>query len=195
MIQMVFASSNEGKIKEIHTLLKKYNIQVLSSSELDLSIPSETGSTLEENALIKAQSASKTSGLPALADDTGLCVHALKNELGVETARFAEKCGGYAQAFQEILKRLENEKDKTAHFECVLVLSYPNGTHQIFKGKIEGNIVPPQGNNGFGFDAIFQPKGLNKTFAQLSEVEKNKISHRGKAMNAFLDSLGDFIQR
>lgn len=188
--QIIFASHNAGKIKEIRTLLSPLGVDVLSAEEVDLEDVPETGSTFEENAKIKAFSAAKTAGLPALADDSGLCIHALDNEPGIYSSRYAQKMGGYPTAFVDILKRLENKSDKSAHFACVLVFAFPNGESKTFEGRVEGKIVTPRnGENGFGFDPIFMPDGFTQSFAELSETKKNSISHRGRAMHAFIEYL------
>ena len=193
-MQLVFASRNPGKIKEIQDLLRPFDVQVLSAGELDVPAVEETGETFEENALLKAVAVSKASGLPAIADDSGLCVHALKDAPGVHTARFAEKCGGYSQAFDALLKEVAG-KDASAHFACVIAFAFPNGTTQTFTGRVDGTLVPPEGTDGFGFDPIFMPNGYNMTFAQMPADEKNKISHRGQAVAAFLEKFQDFIEK
>lgn len=188
--QIVFASRNQGKIKEIRALLSKLNVEILSADDLDLGDIEETGKTFEENATLKAVAASQNSGLPAIADDSGLCIHALHDEPGIYSARYAKKMGGYPQAFDDVLKRLKNQEDKTAHFMCVLVLAFPNGNTRVYQGRVDGKIVPPQkGDNGFGFDPIFMPDGFTQTFAQLSEAKKNTISHRGRAIKAFVEDF------
>ena len=188
--QIVFASHNQGKIKEIRALLSKLNVEILSADDLDLGDIEETGKTFEENATLKAVAASQNSGLPAIADDSGLCIHALHDEPGIYSARYAKKMGGYPQAFDDVLKRLKNQEDKTAHFMCVLVLAFPNGNPRVYQGRVDGKIVPPQkGDNGFGFDPIFMPDGFTQTFAQLSEAKKNTISHRGRAIKAFVEDF------
>lgn len=188
--QIVFASKNAGKIKEIKALLKPLDVEVLSAEDLELPDVEENGQTFEENAALKAVSASQASGLPALADDSGLCIHALNNEPGIYSARYAKKIGSYPAAFEDVLKRLENEKDKSAHFTCVLVLAFPNGSKKVYQGRVDGKIVPPQkGDSGFGFDPIFMPDGFTQTFSELSESKKNSISHRGRAMQAFIDDF------
>ena len=190
--QIVFASHNQGKIKEVRSLLAKLNVEVLSSDDLDLADVEETGLTFEENAALKALAASKASGLPAVADDSGLCIHALNDEPGIYSARYAKKMGGYPKAFADVLKKLKNQKDKSAHFMCVLVLAFPNGTTKVYQGRVDGRIVPPQnGENGFGFDPIFMPDGYTQTFAELSDAKKNLISHRGRAMKSFIDDFKD----
>ena len=188
--QIVFASHNQGKIKEIRALLSKLNVEILSADDLDLGDVEETGKTFEENATLKAVAASQNSGLPAIADDSGLCIHALHDEPGIYSARYAKKMGGYPQAFDDVLKRLKNQEDKTAHFMCVLVLAFPNGNTRVYQGRVDGKIVSPKkGDNGFGFDPIFMPDGFTQTFAQLSEAKKNIISHRGRAIKAFIEDF------
>ena len=188
--QIIFASHNAGKIKEIRALLSPLGVDVLSAEDMDLDDVAETGSTFEENAKIKALAAAKVAGLPALADDSGLCIHGLNNEPGIYSSRYAQKMGGYPQAFADVLKRLENNSDKTAHFSCVLVLAFPNGETKTFEGRADGKIVTPrEGTNGFGFDPIFMPEGFTQSFAELSEIKKNSISHRGKAVHLFVEYL------
>ena len=168
--QIVFASHNQGKIKEVRSLLSALNVEVLSADDLNLADVEETGRTFEENATLKAVVASKASGLPAVADDSGLCIHALNEEPGIYSARYAKKMGGYPKAFADVLKRLKNQKDKTAHFMCVLVLAFPNGTTKVYQGRVDGCIV-------------------TQTFAQLSDAKKNLISHRGRAIKSFIDDF------
>ena len=143
-MEIVFASHNEGKIKEIRELLAPFGVDVLSADDMNLPDIEETGLTFLENATLKAVAGAKESGLPTLADDSGLCVHALNNEPGIFSARYAKKCGGYDAAFEDLEKRLEGREDKTAHFTCVLVLAYPNGKTYSFNGRVDGKIVPPQ---------------------------------------------------
>ena len=188
--QIVFASRNAGKIKEIKALLKPFEVDVLSAAELDLSDVQETGLSFEENAKIKALAAAQETGLPALADDSGLCIHALNDEPGIYSARYAQKMGGYPQAFADVHKRLDGKDDKTAHFSCMLVLAFPNNDTKTFEGRVDGQIVSPKdGANGFGFDPIFMPDGFTKTFAEIPEEQKNTISHRGKAVKQFVEYL------
>ena len=189
--QIVAATNNPGKLAEFRAILAPLGIDVISMKEAGIhSEPEETGTTFEENARIKAQAASQAAGMPALADDSGLCIHALNNEPGIYSARYAKKMGSYPAAFEDVLKRLENEKDKSAHFTCVLVLAFPNGSKKVYQGRVDGKIVPPQkGDSGFGFDPIFMPDGFTQTFSELSESKKNSISHRGRAMQAFIDDF------
>ena len=189
-MEIVFASHNQGKIKEIRDLLSPFGVDVLSADDMNLPDIEETGTTFLENATLKAVAGAKESGLPTLADDSGLCVHALNDEPGIFSARYAKKCGGYDAAFADLEKRLACKEDRTAHFSCVLVLAYPNGKIYSFNGRVDGKIVPPQkGENGFGFDPVFMPDGYTQTFAVLGEKTKNKISHRAKAMQAFIEEI------
>lgn len=192
--QLIFASHNAGKIKEIRSLLKPMGVEVLSADEADLPETPETGETFAQNAALKATAAAAASGLPALADDSGLCVHALKNAPGVLTARYAQKCGGYEAAFADLLKNLAGKKDQTAHFACVIALAFPNGSVKTYEGRCDGQIVPPRGADGFGFDPVFEPKGYQQTFAELPADVKNRISHRGRAMRAFLADFETLIE-
>lgn len=188
--QLVFASHNKGKVKEIQTMLAPLDIEVLSADDLQLPDVAETGMTFEQNAEIKALAAAKESGLPALGDDSGLCIHALDNEPGLFSARYAKKCGGYPEAFADIAKRLADKADKTAHFECTMVLAFPNGVTHTYVGRVDGRIVSPQkGDYGFGYDPIFMPEGYTQTFAVLGDNIKNKISHRSRALAAFMDDF------
>lgn len=191
MKQIVLASHNPGKLKELQELLAPFDIQLLSAADVDLTDAEETGDTFEQNAILKAVAASKASGLPAIADDSGLCVHALKDAPGVYSARYAAKMGGYLQAFEDLERQLQDKEDRSAHFTSVIALAYPNGNVQTFEGRVDGTIVPSKGTAGFGFDPIFMPDGFTKTFAQMSSDEKNKISHRGLAIAAFIQGVKD----
>ena len=194
-MSVVFCSHNAGKIKEMTDLLRPLGVDVLSAADVDIPEVEETGRTFEENALIKAKAGAAASGLPTLADDSGLCVHALNNEPDIYTARFAQKCGGYPAAFKNLLKRLKHKEDKSAHFECCLAFAFPNGKAFTYHGKVTGTIVPPrEGAEGFGFDPIFMPDGFNRTFSQIPKSKKNSISHRGKAVAAFIADFKKIIE-
>ena len=182
MTEIVFASHNVGKIKEVKALLAPLGYEI--SDEVKLSDVNETGTTFAENALLKARAAFKETGKPSIADDSGLCVHALNDEPGVYTARYAKKMGGYERAFQDLLVR--TKADRSAHFSCVMAY-VDDTTEQIFEGRVDGVLVEPQiGDEGFGFDPIFKPNGYDRTFACLPSDIKNTISHRARALRAFL---------
>ncbi len=191
--KIVVASHNQGKIKEIKSLLSSFGIEVISAAELELPDVEETGATFEDNARLKAESLSAISGYPCLADDSGLCVHALGNRPGVYSARYAPN-RDFVKGMQMLLSELENSGsfDRGAHFSCVLAFAVPGQKTKIFEGRVDGVIVSePQGDGGFGYDPIFMPNGYNKTFAFFDSDEKNKVSHRGRALDEFKTFLSE----
>ncbi|MBO4285448.1 MAG: RdgB/HAM1 family non-canonical purine NTP pyrophosphatase [Alphaproteobacteria bacterium] len=187
MKELIFASHNQGKIVEIKALLAPFPIQVLSSDDINLPDIEETGETFYENAKLKAESIAKFTKKPCLADDSGLCVDALGGGPGVYSARYApnrdfEKAMG--MLLQEM--RQSGQTSRAAHFECVLVLAYPNGESVSFEGRVDGVIAQEiKGKSGFGFDPVFVPNGFDETFAELGAQIKNKISHRARALEKF----------
>ena len=188
---IIFASHNKGKINEIRELLSPYGINVLSANDLNLPDVEETGKTFEENAYIKALSAAKEKNIPCFADDSGLCVDAMGGKPGVYTARYAPE-RNFDLGMDKLLKELEqsNSKNRAAHFACVIVLAYPDGRYKSFEGRVDGNIAPKKsGNSGFGYDPIFIPTGYDISFAEFNSAEKNKISHRGRALQKFITYL------
>lgn len=185
--KIVVASHNQGKINEIKTMLEPFHIAVVSAGELDLPDVEETGTTFEENSRLKAETLSKLSGLPCLADDSGLCVHALGNRPGVFSARYAPN-RDFAKGMEMLLGELaaSGSSDRSAHFSCVLALAVPGNETKIFEGRVDGSITTePQGTAGFGYDPIFKPEGYSVTFGNFDGAEKNKISHRGRAFGKF----------
>lgn len=189
--QIVFASRNQGKIAEISAMLAPLGITVKSALELDLPDVEETGTTFAENAALKAHAAAQQTGLPALADDSGLCVNALGGRPGVYSARYApgrDFKQGMAKMLDEIAQT--GTSDRSAYFACVLALAFPNGKTEYFEGRVEGSIATaPAGDGGFGYDPLFVPQGQQKTFAELDASFKNKTSHRARAMQKFLNYL------
>ena len=185
--KLVIASHNEGKVREIRALLAPFGIEPVSASELDLPEPVETGTTFFANAELKARSAADLSGLPALADDSGLCVDALGGDPGVFTADWAETTGGtrdWGLAMRKVEDALAAvpEAGRDAHFICVLALAWPDGHVEWFEGRAEGSLTwPPRGTVGFGYDPVFVPLGDTRTFAELDPAEKHAISHRADA--------------
>lgn len=185
--RLVIASHNKGKIREIAELLKPFNVEVLSTSDFpELLEPIEDGADFLANALIKSDYVAKVTGLPALADDSGLCVNGLDGAPGIYSARW----GGNAKDFNIAMERVGQELDKkigkkqgeSAHFTCALSLSWPDGSHEKFEGKIFGNLTfPAIGENGFGYDGIFIPKGYKVSCAQMEPSQKHAISHRADA--------------
>lgn len=189
--KIIFASHNKGKIAEIREILAPYRISVLSAEDVNLPDIEETGTTFEENAYLKAAAAAKSNNIPCLADDSGLCVDAIGGKPGVYTARYAPN-RDFNKGMDKLLKEIEetNPLNRAAHFSCVIVLAFPDGSYKSFEGRVEGNIATKKsGTNGFGYDAIFIPTGYTRSFAELDGVEKNKISHRGRALQKFISYL------
>lgn len=193
MKEIIFASHNKGKIAEIKQILNPLGIHVISSDDVDLPDVEETGTTFEENAALKATTIAKIKGVPCIADDSGLCVTALNGRPGVYSARYAPN-RDFDKAMDKLLLEIQetNSQDRTAYFACVLVLAYPDGEYQSFEGRVDGKIAfDKHGNNGFGFDPVFIPDGYDKTFAELGSEIKNKISHRGRALEKFTQYIKD----
>ncbi len=190
--KLVIASHNAGKVREIRALLAPYGIDPVSAGELGLPEPEETGTTFAENALLKAHAAAQGSGLPALADDSGLCVAALGDAPGVYTADWAEKQvfeGGPGRDWYMAMGKVEGklaevgrDVDRSAHFTCTLALAWPDGHSEVFEGRVNGALAwPPRGNMGFGYDPVFVPLGRAQSFAELDPAEKHAMSHRADA--------------
>lgn len=182
--RLLIASGNEGKVMEITELFSDYNVQMVSAANYNIEAPEETGKTFIENAELKAEFYSKETNLPALADDSGLCVDALDGEPGIYSARWAGEKKDFSVAMKEIEKRLKDKGLETseAHFVCALSLYWPDGHKETVEGKIKGTLTfPARGEKGFGYDPIFIPRGYDKTFAELSGAVKQEISHRADA--------------
>jgi len=190
--KLVIATHNAGKLKEISALLAPFGVECLSAGSLGLPEPAETCTTFVENALIKARAAADASGLPALADDSGLSVAALGGRPGVYTADWAERQWfegepgrDWYMAMGKVEGLLQAEGPDTprdAWFSCVLALAWPDGENAVYEGRADGSLTwPPRGTMGFGYDPIFVPKGYSQTFAELDPEEKHRISHRADA--------------
>lgn len=188
--ELVIATHNQGKVKEISNLLSPYISSFVASGDLGLSEPVEDGKTFEENAIIKAKSAALESGKVALADDSGLSVTALNGAPGIYSARWAGEEKDFVKAMQRVESELGNAADRSAAFHCVLALAFPDGDIKTFEGKVAGEIIyPARGEKGFGFDPVFQPNGYDLTFAEMPLVEKQKISHRARAFQKMIKEL------
>ena len=190
--QLIIASHNKGKVKEISDLLSEYSLRVSSSEDYGMAEPEENGSSFEENALIKAVETSRYCGLVALSDDSGLCVNALGGEPGIYSARWAGPKKDFLKASKDIEKRLTElgSSDYSAYFICALAICWPDGKNKVFEGRINGTLTfPPRGKFGFGYDPIFIPEGHDKTFAEMDPIYKDKISHRSKAFELFSKEL------
>ena len=185
---LLIATHNRGKLEEMEALLAPYGITVSSAADHGLPEPEETGTTFVENARIKAHAAAKATGLPALSDDSGIEIDALDGAPGVYTADWAETPNGrdFVMAMRKTHDLLEAKgaaHPRTARFCCTLVLAWPDGHDEVFPGVMEGCVVwPMRGDQGHGYDPIFQPAGYDVTFGEMDRWEKNKISHRAKAV-------------
>jgi XTP/dITP diphosphohydrolase len=193
--KLVVATHNRGKAGEIRTMLSPFGIEILSAGELDLASPEETGTTFEENATLKALAATRASGLPALADDSGLSVQALDGQPGVYTADWEgptrDAMVGMKRIQEEFARRGVPDSDaaRTATFHCVLALAWPDEHVELVHGMLDGRIVwPPRGTGGHGYDPCFQPTGDTRTTAEMTDAEKNAISHRGRAFRRLVEA-------
>ncbi|HXZ02126.1 MAG TPA: RdgB/HAM1 family non-canonical purine NTP pyrophosphatase [Stellaceae bacterium] len=180
--RLVVATHNKGKLGEIAALLRPFAIEVAGAGALGLPEPEETGETFEANAALKARAAAQASGLPALADDSGLAVPALGGAPGVHSARWAGPERDFARAMREVEARLAGHADRSARFVAVLALAWPDGHVETFRGEAPGHLVfPPRGTRGFGYDPIFVPEGGRETFGEMDPAHKHAISHRADA--------------
>ena len=189
--EILVATNNAHKLKEIREILSPYHITVYGMKDLNIDIGEieENGKTYFENALIKAKALQKVTKMPVLADDTGLEIKSMNNEPGLYTARFASNLGGHPEAFKEIFKRIEG-KDRYAEFICDIVVVNIEDKPLRFEARIPGSISTElSGDNGFGYDPIFVNAELNKTYAKMTSEEKNRVSHRGKALKKFITYL------
>ena len=197
MEKIVFATTNDGKVKEIKEILKDYPIEVVSMKEMNISIDiEENGADFEENSLIKARALAKLTGIPALADDSGLEIDYLNGEPGIYSARYLGRDTDYDYKNNYIIDKLSQAKGKErrARFVCVISLVLPDGREFVKRGVMEGLIGYEQrGGNGFGYDPIFYLPEYGRTSAELSPDEKNKISHRGKALRAMRELILDLV--
>jgi XTP/dITP diphosphohydrolase len=191
--KLVIASHNAGKVREIEALLGPYGIQPISAASLDLPEPEETGTTFVANAELKALQAADLSGLPALADDSGLCVEALNGDPGIFSARWAGPSKDFSAAMQLVETKLQEkgpETDRDAYFVCALALAWPDGHVEWFEGRVEGMLVsPPRGLNGFGYDPMFVPDGHERTFGEMSADEKTPLTHRAAAFRQLVAAI------
>lgn len=195
--KIVIATHNAGKLAEMRELLAPYGVRAIAASELGLPEPEETGESFIENAEIKARAASDRANLPALADDSGLCVEALGGAPGIASARWAGPSRDFGAAMakvEEALRAAHASPPFKAHFACALALALPRGRVQSFEGKVFGELIfPPRGSLGFGYDPIFLPEGFSRTFGEMSSEEKHGIprdgspslSHRARAFQIF----------
>jgi XTP/dITP diphosphohydrolase len=209
--RIVIASHNRGKIPEIAELLGPYGIEPVSAIDLDLPEPEETGTTFIDNAQLKARFVADLSGLPAIADDSGLCVDALGGRPGIHSARWAERVvelapdaepgeakreRDFVYAMQRVHEEVEAqlpEAGRNAHFICALAVCWPeDGQCEVFEGRVDGTLVwPPRGDQGFGYDPMFQPVGHEQTFGEMDQAAKHAMSHRADAFRKLVAALID----
>ncbi|RWH74784.1 RdgB/HAM1 family non-canonical purine NTP pyrophosphatase [Mesorhizobium sp.] len=209
--KIVVASHNAGKLREFADLMAPFGFEAKSARDYGLPEPDETGTTFEENAYIKAFAAAKATGLPALSDDSGLCVDALAGAPGVYTANWAEKPDGsrdFGMAMQKTETALQEVRAteparRTGRFVAVICLAFPDGEAEYYRGEAEGTLVwPPRGTLGFGYDPVFLPNGFDKTFGEMSAEEKHgwkpgqttALSHRARAFQKFAEARLDLVR-
>jgi len=193
-MKAVLASSNAGKLRELAAILAPLGYELIAQTALGIDTPPETGTTFAENALLKARHAARLSGLPALADDSGIEVDALGGRPGVYSARYAGEHATDAANLQKMLDELSGValEKRTARYQCVIAFAStaddpaPLVAHGTWEGRV---LTQPRGSGGFGYDPIFEPEGLDLTAAELSAAEKNARSHRGKALRALAGLL------
>jgi XTP/dITP diphosphohydrolase len=207
--RLVIATHNLGKLAEFRDLLAPFELDLVSAGELDLDEPNETGTTFIENARLKAHAAAEASGLPALADDSGLCVDALGGDPGVYTANWAGSASNGGRDYSVGMRRVEDSlqaagaatpAERRGSFNATLCLAFPDGREAIFEGRVEGTMVwPPRGQSGFGFDPVFMPDGFDQTFGEMPSAAKHAwtpgqvgLSHRARAFAKFVEAT--FVQ-
>ena len=192
MREILFASHNAGKIAEIKQMLEPLGIAVKSAADTEFPDVEENGTTFAENSLLKSQTIARDLGIPCIADDSGLCVDALNGAPGVYSARYAPN-RDFEKGMEKLLQEMEHSPNKTrkAHFSCVISLAYPGGEYHLFEGRVDGRIAVQKmpGAQGFGYDPLFIPDGYDISFAQMGKEDKNKISHRGRAMQKLKEYL------
>ena len=191
--KLVIASHNEGKVREIRALLAPYGIDPVSAGSLGLPEPDETGTSFAANAELKARAAADLSGLPALADDSGLSVEALNGDPGIFSARWAGEAKDFDLAMRLVEQNLQAagpEAGRDAHFVCALSLCWPDGHIETFEGRVDGTLVwPPRGSRGFGYDPMFLPLNGDETFGEIEPEAKHAISHRAEAFRKLVAAI------
>jgi XTP/dITP diphosphohydrolase len=189
--QLVVASHNAGKVREIGELIAPYNVEAISAAALNLPEPEETETTFKGNALLKARAAARASKMPALADDSGLCIDALNGDPGIYSARWAGPAKDFALAMRLVHEKLSAKSGATdrAHFVCALALAWPDDHAEVFQGEVYGQLTwPPRGTKGFGYDPIFIADGYDITFGEMEPAAKHAISHRARAFAKLIEA-------
>jgi len=190
--KLVIASHNEGKLREMAALMEPFGVETISAAALGLPEPEETGTSFAENAALKARASALGAGLPALSDDSGLCVTALRDWPGIYSARLA----GEPRDFSRAMRAVEDELHKAgatgpnqrrARFVCALALAWPDNDIEAFEGEVDGSLVwPPRGTQGFGYDPMFVADGYSITFGEMDPARKHRISHRAQAFRQLI---------
>ena len=196
-MRFVLATHNPGKLQEMGEILRDLGVEVVSPAALGIPVDvEETGTTFLENALLKAKAICRAANLPAIADDSGLCVDALNGAPGVYSARYGGEGLDDKGRYQLLLSSMRGQTTRAAHFTCSIACAFPNGDTLTAEGQVQGTIAfAPMGEGGFGYDPVFFYPPLAKTFGQLTAEEKSAISHRGKALASFSEKLATYLRK
>ena len=196
-MKFVLATQNQKKLREMSDILSGFGVEVVTPKSLGIDLEvEETGTTFAENAMLKAKAICEAANLPAIADDSGLCVDALAGAPGVYSARYGGEGLDDVGRYRLLLENLRGQTTRTAHFACAIACAFPNGDTLTAEGKVEGTIAfAPMGEGGFGYDPIFFYPPLRKTFGQLTAEEKHGISHRGKALEVFVKDHATYLNK
>ena len=196
-MRFVLATHNPGKLREMGEILKDFGIEVVSPRDLGITVDvEETGTTFAENALLKAKAICKEANLPAIADDSGLCVDALNGAPGVYSARYGGEGLDDKGRYMLLLSSLRGAPTRAAHFACAVACAFPNGDTLTAEGRCDGSIAyAPLGEGGFGYEPFFLLPGTGKTFGQLTQEEKSAVSHRGRALKDFAGKLEAYLKK
>ncbi len=189
--RLVVASHNAGKVREIADLIAPWSLEAISAGQLGLPEPDETEPTFIGNALLKARAAAHGAQLPALADDSGLCVEALDGAPGIYSARWAGPTKDFSLAMEDVNRRMQasGRSSRAAWYICALAIAWPDGVEASFEGRIDGTLVwPPRGTRGFGYDPMFVPEGHSLTFGEMEPGAKHAMSHRARAFRQFVEA-------
>ena len=195
--KFVLATHNPGKLKEMGAILSQFGVEVVSPKDLGITVDvEETGATFAENAMLKAKAICAAAKLPAIADDSGLCVDALNGGPGVYSARYGGEGLDDKGRYMLLLNSMRGQPTRAAHFACAIACVFPNGDELTAEGRCDGTIAfAPIGEGGFGYDPVFFVPELKKTFGQLTAEEKSAISHRGRALAVFVEKLETYLKK
>ena len=196
-MKYVLATHNPGKLKEMGAILARFGVEVVSPKDLGLTVDvEETGTTFAENAMLKAKAICAAAQLPAIADDSGLCVDALNGGPGVYSARYGGEGLDDRGRYMLLLNNMRGQTTRAAHFTCSIACAFPNGDTLTAEGQVQGTIAfAPMGEGGFGYDPVFFVPEKAKTFGQLTAEEKSAISHRGRALESFVGKLETYLKK